>query len=269
MCVCVCVCACVCVKGVVMSHIWMSHAARTLWHTHTHMKAVIGIKVVHICHIRHMESRLTSEWVTSHARSDTHTHMQAFIGTQMPKDTTLPLQYKRVRKYGALLRKYGALWRKYGALLRKCGGCFVEIWILLTTWGTFVEIWGFVVGILGSLARVHVLKAPTATCAAVCCSVLQCVAVCCSVLQCVAVCCSVLQCVAVCCSVSPPQCVDTILFHTLLQCVTACYSVLQWVVVCRHSDAVRWYFPHAHPSHRNEENGPPLPIWHILIFQAL
>ena len=52
----------------------------------------------------------------------------------------------------------------------------------------------------------------SASCVAVCCSVLQCVAVCCSVLHCVAdihthsvscvaVCCSVLQCVAVCCSV--------------------------------------------------------------------
>jgi len=73
-------------------------------------------------------------------------------------------------------------------------------------------------------------------------------------LQCVTVCCCELQCVTVC--------------YSVLQCVTLCYSVLQWVAVCRHSDAVRSYFPHAHPVHRNEENGAPLPIWQILILQA-
>jgi len=87
-----------------------------------------------------------------------------------------------------------------------------------------------------------------ATCAAVCCSVLQCVAVYYSVwycttecskcshtesqvycgVKCIAVWCRVLQCVTVCCSVL--QCVAEVC--SVLQCVTVCCSVIQRVAVC-------------------------------------
>jgi len=84
-----------------------------------------------------------------------------------------------------------------------------------------------------------VLSAPTGTCAAVCCSVLQCPTVCCSVLQRAAVRCRIMShtrmpvvkwsWIRV---VSVPTRMRVVVCCSVLQCAAVCCSVLQCAAVC-------------------------------------